>query len=259
MTVHDRHKEYMADQRQFFDELVTQNWNYKDPKWDFFRQYEVAELFKRIQPATILDIGCGVGFRNHQMAQYDFVKHIDAIDYSQVSIDKSKQDFADEKIHYQVADFENFPSEIPYDLVVCFNLIEHLPDPLVYFEHAARLCRQGGHVAICTPNRNRSDNIAARLQGKETTMIDPMHFKEYSVADLQKIGKKFDLSNKGYFGHSINPFQLLGKFWLTGYDFYQRVTLGSRYKFAASVICVIWKKEKNSKKCLESKKSSTIL
>ena len=36
MSVHDRYRELVADQRQFFGELITEDWaSYRSDAWDF--------------------------------------------------------------------------------------------------------------------------------------------------------------------------------------------------------------------------------
>jgi 2-polyprenyl-3-methyl-5-hydroxy-6-metoxy-1,4-benzoquinol methylase len=38
------------------------------------------------------------------------------------------------------------------DLVTCFSVIEHIPDPVVFMRELALLCRPGGTIIISTPN-----------------------------------------------------------------------------------------------------------
>ena len=92
MAVHDRYREFVPDQRDFFDALVVEDWAaYFSLEWDETRRFEVHSLFERVQPSTILDIGCGCGFHDREMAQFPFVKKVTGIDYSAKSIEMANQ------------------------------------------------------------------------------------------------------------------------------------------------------------------------
>src|SRR5687767_441287 len=92
MRVHERYTHYHEDQRQFFDELITEEWGtYISADWDTVRRHEVARLFAIVQPRRVLDIGCGCGFHDKVMAEYPFVERVDAFDYSAQSIVKAEE------------------------------------------------------------------------------------------------------------------------------------------------------------------------
>jgi 2-polyprenyl-3-methyl-5-hydroxy-6-metoxy-1,4-benzoquinol methylase len=158
MSVHSRYQQLLHDQRQFFDELITEEWeSYKSEAWDYSRRFEVSRLLRRMQPARILDIGCGCGFHDVQLARYDFVTRVDAIDYSSRSIEKANEAYPHPKVFRRVADFATDEIAPVYDLVVSFQVFEHLADPDPYFQYCLRARRPGGVIAIVTPNRRRLD------------------------------------------------------------------------------------------------------
>ena len=49
------------------------------------------------------------------------------------------------------------------DLVLCDNVLEHLPDPASFFREARRVLRPGGYLCIRTPNVFSYFGLAARL------------------------------------------------------------------------------------------------
>ena len=130
MPVHERYPNFVRDQRQFFDELVTEDWHsYISSEWDYVRRYEIGRLFRRIQPTTILDVGCGCGFHDRVMAEYPFVREVIAIDYSLKSIEAAEREYPHPRVTRWVSDFAEFPRDRAFDLVVSFQVIEHLDDP----------------------------------------------------------------------------------------------------------------------------------
>ena len=201
MTVQSRYPHPLEDQRQFFDELITEDWeSYKSDAWDQSRRYEISRLFRGMRPATVLDIGCGCGFQDAEMATYDFVRRVDAIDYSTQSVKKANEAYPHPKVSRRVADLATDDPGAVYDLVVSFQVLEHLPNPDVYFECCLRACRPGGLIAIATPNADRLDTRIRRWRGEPPAMIDPQHFHEYSRAELRALASRYGLIERDCFG-----------------------------------------------------------
>jgi len=240
MTVHSRYSQPVEDQRQFFDELITQEWDtYHSQAWDYSRRFEVERILQTVQPRTILDIGCGCGFHDVEFANHDFVTHVDAIDYSRESIKKANEEYPHPKVARRIGDLLAETPEPVYDLVASFQVFEHLSDPAAYFRYAIQACRAGGALAIVTPNKNRLDNRLRRVRGEAPAMIDPQHFHEYSIAELSALGEQFGLRVIDSFGHSL---QSLIAPRLTPKD-YRRVTRwGALVPRLATVIGVIFQK-----------------
>jgi 2-polyprenyl-3-methyl-5-hydroxy-6-metoxy-1,4-benzoquinol methylase len=244
MPVHNRYVQFQSDQRQFFDELITEDWGtYKSQSWDHTRTFEVQQLFKRVQPSYVLDIGCGCGFRDIIMAQYPFVERVDAIDYSEQSVLKAEATYPHPKVRRFVADFNQYRPDRQYDLIVSFQVFEHLHNPEEYIRFCAQHCVLGKWIAICTPNRLRLDNRLRRLRGQPLTMSDPMHFKEYTTAEIVAMGRRERLKYRDHYGHGLHPFTLFKKTFLTRMDIERRTKYGYIMNFMASIIMVIMEHE----------------
>lgn len=247
MAVQDRYPHYQTDQRRFFDELITEDWDtYQSPEWDYTRKFEVQEIFRYVRPERILDVGCGVGFRDQVMANYDFVKAVEAIDYSGRSIEKAQATHPHPKVRRRVADFASFDPGRQYDLVVSFQVFEHLANPDAFIDFCVRCCVRGGCVAICTPNRLRLDNRLASLRRRPLTVGDPMHYREYVASELVELGKKRGLVPIAHLGHGIHPVRLFGHTFLADLSVRRRTSLGRWLPAVASIITVLMKKEAES-------------
>lgn len=205
MTVQSRYPRALEDQRQFFDELITEDWDsYKSEVWDHSRRYEISRMFRRMQPRTIMDVGCGCGFHDAEMATYPFVERVEAIDYSAQSIRKADEAYPHPKVSRRVADLATDDPGRIFDLVVSFQVLEHLVDPDVYFKFCLRACRPGGLIAIATPNRLRLDNRIRALRGEPPALIDPQHFHEYTHAELRALGARYGLMQRDFFGVGLH-------------------------------------------------------
>ena len=240
MSVHSRYPERLVDQRQFFDELITEEWpSYTSEAWDYTRRFEVSSLLRRIRPRRILDIGCGCGFHDVELALPAFVERVDAIDYSSRSIEKADEAYPHAKVHRRVADLAADQVASEYDLVVSFQVFEHLPDASAYFTYCSRACRPGGHIGIVTPNRERLDNRLRRWRGEPIAFLDAQHFHEYTVREITVLGARYGMTLVDSFGHT---FQSLLYPRLTPKSVERRTHLGALLPSVASVIGVILQK-----------------
>jgi SAM-dependent methyltransferase len=240
MSVHSRYQQPLEDQRQFFDELITEEWgSYHNAAWDHTRRFEVERLLESIRPARVLDIGCGCGFHDVEFANHPFVEHVDAIDYSAASIQKANEEYPHAKVARRVADLATDRPQPVYDLVVSFQVIEHLVDPDVYFRFAIAACRPGGAIAVVTPNADRLDNRIRRWRGEPPTFVDPQHFCEYSIADLEALGRRHGLVPCDSFGYTLQS--LLYPKW-TPADYRRSTRWGAALPKLANVIAVIFQK-----------------
>jgi 2-polyprenyl-3-methyl-5-hydroxy-6-metoxy-1,4-benzoquinol methylase len=183
----DVYSEYQPDQREFFDRLITEDWDtYADPAWDRRRRLEVAKLFKHVSPRRVLDVGCGSGFHDLEMALRPGVEEVVGIDYSTRSIERAESEYPHPAVSRRVADvFELDPGD--FDLAVSFQVIEHVPDARAFLEACRRQVRSGGWVAAITPNKLRGDNRWRRFRGKELDLIDPQHHTEFTPEELRSV------------------------------------------------------------------------
>jgi 2-polyprenyl-3-methyl-5-hydroxy-6-metoxy-1,4-benzoquinol methylase len=240
MAIQDKYPTFLSDQRQFFDELITEDWDtYFSPEWDFTRTFEVERLFERVQPRRVLDVGCGVGFHDRVMAAYACVEQIDAIDYSERSVEKANATYPHPKVHRFAADFLTFAWERPYDLVVSFQVFEHFDRPDRYLARCAKLAAPGGRIAIVTPNRWRLDNVLRVLTLKKPLLSDPQHFREYTVGTLMRMARAHGLAYAGHFGSGLPDY---GLWFLRRMSTAHRCAWGYRLPAIASNFCLLLKK-----------------
>jgi SAM-dependent methyltransferase len=114
----------------------------------------------------VLDLGCGSGYGAAELAESaSFVVGVDRI-----APDASARQGS---ARYIRADLNRMPiAGACFDLVVSFQVIEHLQDPTPYLRAMARVLNPEGTALISTPNRLTSDGE------------NPYHVHEYEADEL---------------------------------------------------------------------------
>lgn len=202
-STQEKYPRYQKDQRQFFNELITNEWEtYQNPAWDRTRRFEVNRLFRMVAPKKILDVGCGCGFHDRLMADQSGVQLVIGIDYSEKSIEAANQAYPHIKVQRKVEDIFSM-ADGEHDLVVSFQVIEHLPDAKIFLQACLRQVAPGGHLAVVTPNRLRLSNRLRVVAGAEPKMGDPQHFREFVPSELRAMGEELGLQYVGGFAYGM--------------------------------------------------------
>jgi 2-polyprenyl-3-methyl-5-hydroxy-6-metoxy-1,4-benzoquinol methylase len=141
--------------------------------------YELAR--ERATRGWVLDLGCGSGYGTASLAEGSA---------RVAGIDRVAPDAASRrgKGLFVRAALEALPfPDRTFDLVVSFQVIEHLEDPSDYLDAIAGLLRPDGTALLTTPNRLTSDRV------------NPFHVHEYLAEELaERLRTRFeDVAIKG--------------------------------------------------------------
>jgi SAM-dependent methyltransferase len=131
-------------------------------------RHRVAYVFAGPHAAgrRVLDLGCGTGYGAAELAQGG--AQLVAVDRA-VPVASARRSSA-RFVRAGIAALP-FPAQL-FDLVVSFQVIEHLEDPRPYLESIARLLRPDGVALVSTPNILQSERE------------NPYHLHEYEAAEL---------------------------------------------------------------------------
>lgn len=129
----------------------------------FFKNYRdtIKYLQNNIYPlihkdSVVLDAGCGTG---NPLISKHIVKELIGCDINLDAI-KSNVDIS----YGLVGDLENIVfCENTFDLIMSFDVIEHIENPLVFIKNAYKSLRKGGYLFLVMPNRNSLFGLVARL------------------------------------------------------------------------------------------------
>jgi len=131
----------------------------------------------------ILDMGCGQGHVTAKIKESFPDAEVSGLDSSVSAISHAVKRFSG--IDFCVADACNPPYCGKYfDVVVCNNLWEHLPHPLLLLEGVRRVLKDDGFLIVSTPSRYRLSNILRVLRGKGVVFMSPHHVTEYTVGQV---------------------------------------------------------------------------
>jgi len=128
--------------------------------------YEYART--RLPSGRALDLGCGTGYGAASLAGHGSTL---------VAVDRVRPDSASRSTgaHFLRADIAALPlSADAFDLVVSFQVVEHLADPTDYLRAIAHLVHPDGAAILTTPNVLTSDGV------------NPYHVHEYGSDELEE-------------------------------------------------------------------------
>jgi len=135
--------------------------------------------------SQILDLGCGQGHITEKIRQVLNGAAITGLDYSVSAIEYAHEHFPD--IDFAVGDaYESPYAPGFFDVVVCNNLWEHVPDPLFLLSRIKRAVKPGGYLIISTPSRYRTGNLVRILRGKPVAFMSRHHVTEYTVGQVKE-------------------------------------------------------------------------
>jgi len=108
-----------------------------------------------LKAKSLLDVGCGGGLLAEAMAAAGAC--VTGIDMATSALNTAKAHMKQSglKIDYQEDTAENFARHHQgrFDVVICMELVEHVPDPASILKACAGMLQPGGHFFLATINR----------------------------------------------------------------------------------------------------------
>ena len=174
-----------------------------EPEFVHRRAAEITAKFSAYrQTNRFLDIGCGAGtiLRAAQGCGWQ----AQGIEVSETSVARVRE-LGFDVFHGEVQD-AGYPSE-HFDVITAVELLEHLVDPGIVDNEAARLLRKGGLFWATTPHGR---GISARLLKLKWSVISPpQHLQLFSVAGLRILLQRAGFRHITIRTEGGNPFEIL--------------------------------------------------
>ncbi len=106
-----------------------------------------------VEGKRVLDAGCGTGYGSELLASQGAAEVV-GVDVDADVIDAaSKSD--SRRATFAVADLRELPADLgEFDVVVCFEVLEHIGEPEAALDRLAAALRPGGVLAVSSPNRD---------------------------------------------------------------------------------------------------------
>lgn len=128
----------------------------------------------------VLDIACGAGYGSDCLAQT--AASVTAIDLSPEAAASARNAYPSPNIRFLAADARSLPfPDSSFDLIVAFEVIEHLDDPAALLVEAKRLLAPGGQLVVSTPNKLYYAETR-RLSGPNPYHVRELDFEEFQEA-----------------------------------------------------------------------------
>ncbi len=100
----------------------------------------------------VLDAGCGTGYGSAELAR--LADSVVGADVAADAVDYAREHYRLPNLHFEQASCTALPHlDASFDLVVAFEVIEHLADWREMLREARRLLAPGGQFVVSTPNR----------------------------------------------------------------------------------------------------------
>lgn len=136
-------------------------------EWGFRWRYILNKIVKIGSFSTLLDVGAGNGYFV-SLASREF-----GLDAKGLEISKKQIQFAKNIIGVQLTNEDVTQHRLNYDVVTCFNVIEHVFEPQLFLSALVNRIKPGGILAITTPN---PACLHVRVKGLQNwNLIDPPH------------------------------------------------------------------------------------
>ncbi len=150
------------------------------------------------QSGKILEIGCGEAY---------FLDEAKAKNWKAFGTEISVPllENARKKDHTVFESLEKIPlSEYgQFDIIICLEVIEHLPDPKYYAQKFGQLLRPGGCLYMTTPNFN---SLARFILGKSwNNIVFPEHLCYFTGKTMKRLLTTFNFKEKYTKTEGISP------------------------------------------------------
>ncbi|OBG57658.1 MULTISPECIES: bifunctional 2-polyprenyl-6-hydroxyphenol methylase/3-demethylubiquinol 3-O-methyltransferase UbiG [unclassified Mycobacterium] len=142
----------------------------------WFRRHQVVyqRLAGRCAGREVLEAGCGEGYGADLIA--GVARRVVAVDYDEAAVAHVRARYP--RVEVMRANLAELPlPDASVDIVVNFQVIEHLWDQAQFVAECARVLRRGGLLMMSTPNR------ITFSPGRDTP-INPFHTRELNADEL---------------------------------------------------------------------------
>ena len=165
---------------KFYGSLALWDWYYKHPGKT---EYEFSSKLA-LPGMRLIDVGCGIGeFSEFLTKQVDFL----GVELSSKSVELARtlgRNVKQIDINNAPDDFNNH-----FDMVTCFQVLEHIVDVDVFVKSLIKLCKPGGIIVIAVPN---NDGFVGSAVNNILNM-PPHHILLWNKSSLYFLASKYNL------------------------------------------------------------------
>ncbi|OGN84227.1 MAG: hypothetical protein A2X23_13845 [Chloroflexi bacterium GWC2_73_18] len=179
----DENLRLQADEHPLVDEREFVSLQQRVLHLMHLQAYEEAS--RHAAARDVLDLGCNTGYGTIGLAAV--ANRTVGVDVSPAAIEEARRRPGASVVEWLVVDGLTLPfADATFDLVMSFQVLEHIADPGPYLAEIARVLRGDGMALLTTPN------AAIRLDAGDPPW-NRFHVREYQAAELPAVlGASFD-------------------------------------------------------------------
>ena len=168
----------MSDERLHFDDPATM------PNAMYAAEHvaRYAMLAPFVRGKRVLDIACGEGYGSWFLKEWG-AREVVGVDISADAIAVAKKRFGREGVNFLAGDAcraQDFLAHASFDLIVSFETIEHVADPLAFLSGLRSLASPEAGIFISCPN----DHIAMAAD-----QSNPYHLRKYTFEEFRDLSE----------------------------------------------------------------------
>jgi len=132
----------------------------------------------------VLDAGCGAGYGSAELA--DAAERVTGIDIAQAAVAYARAHYALPNLTFEPASCTQLPyADGAFDLVVAFEVIEHLENWRDFLQEVRRVLAPAGQLIVSTPNR------LYYTESRGADGANPFHVHEFDFDEFSRELKQF--------------------------------------------------------------------
>lgn len=183
---------------------------------------EYVKQFVDINKKSLLDVGCGGGVLSESLSKNG--ANVTGIDLAEESLEIAKLHLYESKhtINYINQSAEKFAeqNENSFDVIVCMEMLEHVPDPQSIVNACSKILKPGGWLFLSTLNRSPESMLFGIFMAEHVMGLVPKgthHYNQFiKPSELASGVEKSQLIVKDISGMKYNP--LSSKAWIDQHD-----------------------------------------
>ena len=152
---------------------------------DHMERYKFACKFA--QGKSILDIACGVGYSAPLLIKAGAFSY-DGVDINENLVNYSNSTYGSACIRYYVGDICSFNNGKLYDMITCYETIEHVENYEFAISNLYNLLNHGGILLISSPNRP----VTFPLSSLKDKPANEFHTQEFIPDELLLSLRKYN-------------------------------------------------------------------
>ncbi len=144
----------------------------------------IVEFVERYVPkGRLLEVGCSRGYKLEAARRAGWA--VQGIELSQASCR-----FARERLALPVhnGSLESFAADAPFDAVVAWHVLEHVPSVLGFLSLLRAFTRPGGHIFLQMPSYDRYRRLEPWSSHPEC--FNEVHFWYFTVESLERVARE---------------------------------------------------------------------